>query len=416
MRIAPDSPVHLTYCTNVHGGESWTGTFENLKQYVPAVKQQVCPDAPFGVGLRLSAIAASELRKAPRLEEFTAWLRQNELYVFTLNGFPYGRFHAVPVKDSVYAPDWRDQARVTYTLDLIHLLSHLLPDRVPGSISTLPASYKPWFRDEEHSVLAQQQSAENLAAIAMHLWKLEQATGKLIRVGLEPEPDGLVEDTDELIAYFRHWLVPATRHKAQQQRVSAGLAEEIAHRYLGICFDTCHASVQYESPQAALAKLAASGIAVTKVQVSSALKARWQSGPERQQVSRLLEELSDPVYLHQVRERAPNGSMRRFTDLPDALGNPEAPPGAEWRIHFHVPVFLEKYGLLWSTHKETAECIRIFLEKGACDHFEIETYTWDVLPTDLQTGLVHSIAQEFDWTARQMYSNHFRKKCEEQRS
>jgi hypothetical protein len=407
MRIAPDSPAHLTYCTNVHGGESWTDTFQKLKQYLPAVKQRVCPDLPFGVGLRLSAMAASELKREGRLDEFKAWLRQNDLYVFTLNGFPYGHFHAAPVKDSVYAPDWRDEARFAYTLDLIHLLSRLLPDQVRGSISTLPASYKPWFGDERHYVLAQQQSAENLAALALHLWELEQATGKLIRVGLEPEPDGLVEDTDEFIAYFRRWLVPATRHKAQQRGVSASLAEGIAHRYIGICFDTCHASVQYESPQTSLEKLTASGIAITKVQVSSALQLIWQRDAERQQLRRLLEELSDAVYLHQVRERAPDGSMCRFSDLPEALVKQDAPTGAEWRIHFHVPVFLEKYGLLSSTHKETAECIRIFLEKGTCDHFEIETYTWDVLPPDLQTNLVHSIAQEFDWTARQMYSNHF---------
>jgi hypothetical protein len=416
MRMASDSPVHVTYCTNVHGGESWAETLQKLKQYLPAVKKQVCPDASFGVGLRLSALAARELRREGQLEEFKNWLYENGLYVFTLNGFPYGRFHGVPVKDSVYAPDWRDEARTSYTLDLIDLLSHLLPEKVAGSISTLPASYKPWFHDERRVIQAHEQSAENLAFIVMHLRELEQATGKLIRLGLEPEPDGLVEDTDEFITYFHRFLIPAVKRKAERHQLNASMAEEIAYRYLGICFDTCHASVQYEQPHEALTKLASSGIAVTKVQVSSALRFTWRSGPHKQQLKHLLQELNDPVYLHQVRERGPDGHIHRFTDLPEALRESEATDGAEWRIHFHVPVFLEKYGLLSSTHSETAECVRLCLDKEWCEHFEIETYTWDVLPPELRTSLVHSITQEFDWTVNQMSPNHFTEKCEEQRS
>jgi hypothetical protein len=414
MRIVPDSQVHLTYCTNVHASESWGDTSQKLKEYLPAVKSLVCPEEPFGVGLRLSALAARELRRKDQLDEFKAWLRQNNLYVFTLNGFPYGRFHNVPVKDGVYAPDWREAARTAYTLDLIYLLEQLLPERGRGSISTLPASYKPWFSNNAGFTLAQEQSAENLASIALHLWEVEQRTGKLIRLGLEPEPDGMVENTDELIIYFYQFLVPAVLRKAQEHNVEVALAEEIAHRYIGICFDTCHSSVQYESPHAALAKLAVSGISVTKLQISSAIRFTWQSGAGSQQLLHLLQKLCDPVYLHQVRMKAPDGAIQRFADLPDALAKHDVADGTEWRIHFHVPVFLSAYGALSSTHDETAECIRLCLENNWCDHFEIETYTWDVLPSDLRTSLVHSIAQEFEWTMRQMTHNPLTLKCEEQ--
>jgi hypothetical protein len=410
MLVMHKPPVHLTYCTNVHAAESWVDTFEKLVQYLPKIKKQVCSEASFGIGLRLSAVAAKELRKKGRLQEFKTWLEENDLYVFTLNGFPYGQFHAAPVKDQVYAPDWRAEARTGYTLDLIEVLAGLLPADVMGSISTLPASYKPWFAKEQGVLLPQEQSATNLAAIALRLWELERTSGKLIRLGLEPEPDGLIEDTEELIAYFERFLVPAVIRAAHRCGTDAFAAERIARRYIGICFDTCHASVQYESPHTALARLASAGIAVTKLQVSSALRIEWQRGPDVHQVLNVLRALNDPVYLHQVREKRIDGSVRRFNDLPDALIKEKSADAAEWRIHFHVPVFLPNYGPLSSTHEDTAQYLRLCIAHGWCDHFEIETYTWDVLPPDLRTDLVHSIVQEFGWTTRQIDES-TRKSC-----
>jgi hypothetical protein len=402
MLVTHKHPVHLTYCTNVHAAENWTDTLGKLAEYLPAVKKRVCPDEPFGVGLRLSAVAAKELMQQGRLQEFKTWLDEKGLYVFTLNGFPYGRFHGAPVKDQVYAPDWRSDERIDYTRDLIHVLSTLLPDKINGSISTLPASYKPWFSGKQDLLLPRQQSAENLAAVAMHLWEIEQATGKLLRLALEPEPDGLVEDTEEFRIYFEQFLIPAVSRAARRRDLDASSAERIARRYIGICFDTCHASVQFESPDASLAKLASAGIAVTKVQVSSAIRIEWQRRRDARGIFTSLRELSDPVYLHQVREKTIDGGIRRFTDLPDALMKGMVRDAAEWRIHFHVPVFVSAYGSLSSTHEDTADCIRLCMAHGWCDHFEIETYTWDVLPSDLRTDLVQSIVQEFDWTTRQI--------------
>lgn len=402
MRVAPEHPVHLTYCTNVHAAESWTDTQQKLIDYLPAVKKQVCPDSRFGVGLRLSAIAATELKQEAQLQAFQSWLDENDLYVFTLNGFPYGQFHGGRVKDQVYAPDWRTDARMAYTQDLIHILTRLLPADVKGSISTLPASYKPWFLHDCDLTAPRERSADNLASIALLLWETEQTTGKLIRIGLEPEPDGLVEDTDEFITYFERFLVPAVVRKAHQQNMQANRAEEIVRRYIGICFDTCHSSVQYEQPSAALSKLSSSGIAVTKLQISSAVKARWESQSEKQHVLASLRELGDPVYLHQVRERRADGSLFHFTDLPAALELGARTNNAEWRVHFHVPVFLSNYGSLSSTNEDTAACIDLCLKNGWCDHLEIETYTWDVLPPDLKTALVPSITQEFNWTRNQI--------------
>jgi hypothetical protein len=135
---------HLTYCTNIHPGESWTETYNNLKQFIPKVKQEVSPDAPFGIGLRLSDKASSSLLEGNNLSVFKGWLEKNHCYVFTLNGFPFGGFHHQSVKDQVHQPDWTTQARLGYTLRLFDILAALLPEGIEGGISTSPLSYKYW--------------------------------------------------------------------------------------------------------------------------------------------------------------------------------------------------------------------------------------------------------------------------------
>ena len=74
-----------------------------------------------------------------------ALLRANGLYVFTINGFPYGTFHGKRVKEDVYLPDWLDDERLRYTNVLAGLLAALLPDdsALEGSVSTVPGAFKP---------------------------------------------------------------------------------------------------------------------------------------------------------------------------------------------------------------------------------------------------------------------------------
>ena len=50
----------LTYCTNIHPGESWREIRRNLDLYVLSVKASIANDMLFGIGLRLSASAAKE--------------------------------------------------------------------------------------------------------------------------------------------------------------------------------------------------------------------------------------------------------------------------------------------------------------------------------------------------------------------
>src|ERR1043166_6177489 len=141
--------VHLTYCTNIHAGESWQAIRASLDEHVPAIKTAFAPNQPMGVGLRLSGEAAAVAREPEALASFRDQLSKLDAYVFTINAFPFGPFHGVRVKEHVYLPDWRDRERVAFTANSAAVLAAILPDGIEGSISTVPGAFKPNGRSIE---------------------------------------------------------------------------------------------------------------------------------------------------------------------------------------------------------------------------------------------------------------------------
>jgi sugar phosphate isomerase/epimerase len=403
MRLElPSGPAHLTYCTNIHRGESWTDTFATLRYHLPAVKREVSPDAPMGVGLRLSAIAAEALEQPAELEALQGFLADAGLYVFTVNGFPYGPFHGERVKQRVYAPDWREPERLAYTDRLATLLAALLPDDQPalaGSVSTVPGAY----RDAAASPDACAAIAEALLRHVALLATLEDRTGRHIALALEPEPMCLLETTAEAVAFFERHLFSATavtRLAALSGR-SRATSETLLRRHLGLCLDVCHAAVEFETPADSVGLLAGAGIAVPKLQLSSALAV---SRIDHESAA-LLRRFDDGVYLHQVVERGPDGLVR-FLDLPEALAahadrDDEAHAGEEreWRVHCHVPVFHDApLGRLATTQPMLLDMLALQRDQGVSTHLEVETYTWDVLPPELCAGrLDAAISRELAW-------------------
>ena len=202
--------VHLTYCTNIHAGESWQDIRASLDEHVPAIKSTVAPNQPMGVGLRLSGEAAAVARAPEALASFRDQLSKLGAYVFTINAFPFGPFHGVRVKEQVYLPDWRDRERVAFTANSAAVLAAILPDGVDGSISTVPGAFKPNGRSSE-AIAAM---AGNLMMAVADLVDVERRTGKRIALALEPEPCCFLETTDESIAFFKDTLLkPETLDK-----------------------------------------------------------------------------------------------------------------------------------------------------------------------------------------------------------
>jgi sugar phosphate isomerase/epimerase len=384
--------THLTYCTNVHPATTWGEVQDNLLRHVSAVRAEVCPDRPFGTGLWLPSNVLRELQEPRAFADLQQLLLQQGLYVFTLNAFPYGAFHGRAVKERVFEPDWRSDARREYSDGLASLLSRLLPDGVSGSISTLPGGYKPSIRTPAD----EQAIADQLLAHAAHLHAIHERTGKRIALALEPEPCGYLETIAEVIAFFERELRSerALQRLAQRAGVSSHAAAELVQRHLGVCLDTCHAAVEFEDPDALVAELRAAAIPIAKVQLSSGLRIEDVDETARAALAPYL----DPVYLHQVIERR-GSELTRYLDLPQALAAladaASEPARREWRVHFHVPVFLARMRAFDSTQPFLRAILALQRAQPLSSHLEVETYTWDVLPDEARTdGLTHAIARE----------------------
>jgi hypothetical protein len=376
----------LGYCTNVHAGASLRETVRNLEQHTLAVKSRVSPNEPMGVGLWLAARAARDLLAEPEeLSRFRDWLDDRGLEAFTLNGFPYGDFHGREVKYRVYEPDWRDPKRLRYTLDLARIQATLRPAGAEGSISTLPVGWRASIAADKSGV---EQAAAQLRDLADQLARIEDEHGRLIHVDLEPEPGCYLDKSSDVVEFF------------EQHLLRNGNAGRI-RRHLRVCHDICHGAVMFEPDSIALENYARAEIEVGKVQISCAVRARFDlfDGAGRKEMMRQLGEFAEDRYLHQTVIGGASGALAFHDDLPALLSQDTATePSGEWRIHFHVPLYLASFGLLETTQQHVDECLAAVQRFSTVRHFEAETYAWSVLPSELLVDeLAVGIAQELTW-------------------
>lgn len=393
MHIYPDS--HLTYCTNIHPGESWLEVFESLRHTL-TVKRKLKGRGAFGIGLRLSAKAASELARTRVLESFREWLQDNDCYVFTLNGFPYGEFHGEVVKGKVHEPDWTTRKRVTYTKLLFDLLAELLPEGMGGGVSTSPLSYRPWFPSSAEAKHAMQTATLNLMEVVLHLVKLKERTGKSLHLDVEPEPDGLLDNSRDFVTFFQGEVMTAGLDWLHHHlRTTRAAAEAAIREHLAYCWDICHVAVAYEQPAEVLHSMEGAGIRIGKLQISAALKAGL--GENRREVFDALLPYKEPIYLHQAALLDRDGGITRLPDLGPALEEIEHPRYKEIRTHFHVPIYTDSYGILESTNSTIADTLKLWEARPFTNHLEVETYTWDVLPDHQRLDLTDSITRELNW-------------------
>ena len=383
--------LHLAYCTNIHRGEDWAETFAGLERHTRAVQARVSSGRPYAIGLRLSDRASRELIEPGTFSAFQEWLKRHNAYVFTINGFPYGQFHGQRVKEQVYAPDWSQPERLEYTRRLFRILAQLLPPGVAGSVSTVPVSYKAFQRspDEQKRALLQ------LWDCVDFLDELSQQTGHDLHLGLEPEPLCTLENTEECVTYFNQ----LRDIRPDDRRID---------RHLGVNYDCCHLAIEYESPAEALARLQSAGIRLSKIHLSNALSV--SPTPE---IRQSLQAFAEDIYFHQVIERQTNGSLVRYADLHDALATPIPAPGVplpEWRIHFHIPLHSEPRGGFNTTADHLIGVLdAVQAQPGLCQHFEMETYTWEVMPAAMkQRDVVDQLVNEYAWTLARFAERGFR--------
>lgn len=387
--------AQLSYCTNIHAGESLQQVQANLQQFSLRVKQAFSPKQPFGLGLRLSAQAVEELGEAQVMAAFKAFLHAHQLYVFTVNGFPYGQFGADRVKETVYLPDWQDPKRWRYTQRLAQVLAALMPEDLPyGTLSTLPGGYKPAITDDAAFA---QTFAHHLIDIVGDLIQLKLNTHKTIALGLEPEPCCFLETIEEVCTFFQTHVHSAANiaRLAQKTQLSTAEAHQRVREHLGICLDFCHAAVEFESAEACVQQLQQADISIVKAQISAGIIL----DPSDAQAMHDLNRFDEGRYLHQVVERSESG-FRRYSDIPEARrkSNPATP--REWRVHFHVPIYRPHILSLQTTQAFVKRMLAIQRQTPFTQHLEVETYTWDVLPQPGKQGLslCDNIVRELVWS------------------
>jgi hypothetical protein len=390
---------HLTYSTLVHPGDTWAEMRSSLAAYAPAVKARISPGQPFGVSLRLSAASVSTLAKDPgerqRLQEMLA---AEDLYVYTANAFPYGPFKGQRVMEQVYEPDWTTQERTSYTMAVADILADIAPAGIAPTIQTAPLAFRPNVRGPGYITAF----TRNLLRVVAHLIDTERRTGRRVKLALEPEPFCFLETTQETVAYFDKHIYSAagTAALASLTGLAASELHGLVRRHLGVVFDICHQSVQFEDIGASLRMLVDSAIPIFKLQQAAAL---WVPEVTSESVAGLAQ-FTETIYLSQTTQRR-DGKLTRFLNLGDAIGAWSASPGGscEWRTHFHVPVFLEDLGAFRTTRFAIEEALRVHLATPLSDHLEIETYTWDVLPAYLKTGdITEYVTREIAWVRDQL--------------
>lgn len=389
LACANGDPLWLAYGMNVHPGGSAEVLEQALERVVAPLRCRLGWPAPLGLALRLDAAGARGLLDDPaRLGALRQRLADEGLVPFTVNGFVLGRFHGAGVKDEVYRPSWREAEREEATLAIAEVLARL---RGPGhvvSLSTAPGTWRGWGEPPGE---AARDGAARLARTARRLSELEARTGTRVVLALEPEPGCSLDTVDDVLAFFAGPLARALGEDAA------------ARRHVGVCYDACHQAVMWEDGPGGLARLAAAGIPVAKVQASCALELPEPRDPAGRAA---LERFVEPAWLHQATTRDASGRVHLLPDLPLALQAREAPwtGGHPWRTHFHVPVFRERaLPPLATTQAHLAAVLACVAAGGVTSHLEVETYTWEALPEDERRAgsghdLVEALARELAWT------------------
>lgn len=426
----PDHPgrsVRLAYCLNLHPSEDLAGLVEGLRTITRPLRDRLLgatdADSAFGVGMYLPAKSARHLaseRGAVDLERLANELHTQGLDPFTANAFPFGGFHDEGLKERVFRPTWMEPERLQFTLDVARIGARLLEGRIGRDEHLSISTHCGGFGTDLQSEADRNRVADGFLHAALELARLEEGGAPRTVLSLEPEPRSACGNTAELVPW-RTRLARRCEHVAATHGVSVREVESALARHLGTCLDACHAAVEFEAPESALADATSGGATLGKLQFTNALRL---VNPGANPAGRAaLEALAEPVFLHQVTGGGAGGALHQAADLPEfsaILGQKDDQSRAwldceEWRCHFHVPVDLWTLADPSSSSTSDGEATGLGTTRDLSDslldhvlaspatwgladlHLEIETYTWSVLPGSAkgQGNLVDGLEREY---------------------
>ena len=243
-----DGRGHLTYSTLVHPGDTWSDMRESLVRFVPEVKKRFSPDRAMGVSLRISNASSVTLEnEASERAWLSDFLAAEDLYVYTVNAFPYGPFKDQVVKEMVYEPDWSTDERTQYTMRVARILAEISQPSVEPTIQSAPLAFRPKVSGDAYI----NRFTENVFQVIAHLMQIERQTGRRVKLALEPEPFCFLETIPETIQYFEERIFTADAAQRVSTLSGTALAEAFQgiRRHLGLVFAICHQSVAFDDIQ-----------------------------------------------------------------------------------------------------------------------------------------------------------------------
>lgn len=361
------SNLPLSYCTNVHPGQTVAEVVDGLNTYTAAAFHQF--NRPTAAGLWLARSVITELQESSESMELLAQtLWQHDLNCYTLNTFPYGDFHSDRVKENVYLPDWTTAERTQYTLECAQVLSQLLPKSSEGSLSTVPLGGRMNPSDDQFM----EHCLANVIEVARQLQTLHDTTDRRIRLAIEPEPlCHLSSISRDVIPFFRQLY----------QRAADEDCLESVQEHIGVCLDVCHQAVEFEDLRSSIDVLEQAQIRINKLHITNAVELTSPSANTAGRAALLA--YVEPRYLHQTYARFEDGRVETRLDLTaeDIQRTPadEFLTAERWRVHFHVPIFAETLGDLTTTRPDLEIALQRVAELPYAPHLEVETYTWPVM-------------------------------------
>ncbi len=369
--------THLCYSFNVFKEKDNFPLSNGFKNNVKKIRSLVRPDKqqPFALGLWLNRTNLNKISRT-EISALKEYLDKENLYVFSLNAFPYASFHGKKVKENVYLPDWRSNQRLQYSIDCADFLAEILPDEISGTISTVPGGYKKLISKTDLAKIA-----DNLSKMNHRLCEIRRKKGRKFTLAIEFEPDCIWEKTEEFVEFKRKYL----SHLDADENL------------IGICYDCSHAEIALANPEEDFDALRKENIAVSKIQLSAALECKLPEG------KKYLAKFADSPYLHQS-VLTENGKLKaRYRDLTEMLEEKNLTGTAI--SHYHLPIFFSKSDETHISARKIVleKIIKIITEKERDNEnlLEIETYTHSVLPNSFpkheKDKIPSMIAKEYAW-------------------
>lgn len=355
MLVDARRPLHCTVGIAPRPHKSKDRLLEHLCERSAPIKERFARNATLGIVAGLTAADALVLRSGDSAARLRDELAAAGLAITGIDGRSCETPDAVRSKIDAFAPDWRDPERLSYTVLLAWLLAEFLPAGSEGAISTTPLSFRGWVHPRDDAGRAG--ILRNLESFAEQAERIFDATGRRIRLALEPAPGAMLENVQDAVDFF------AT--------LPDGLGAKL-RPIVGLSLDACSLTAAYDAPERAVSLLQKEGIGVHRYRLRAAIRMVVPSVvTARAPLAAALAPWGRQSGFHQVMERHANGAIRYLGDLAAVQDELFGTLAREWRVACPFPVHSGSHLGLETTQRDAAALLYAAMHAGGPVNLEV---------------------------------------------